>query len=204
MPKKVLCLFAHPALHVSRVHARWREIAEAADHVTLNDLYAHYPDDFIDIAREQTLLRAHDVILMQFPLYWFSTPGILKNWQDVVLEYGFAFGEGEQALKGKYFGVVTSTGGRDYMYARGQGYRFAIRDYLLPIESMAKICGMKYIPPFVLHNSHQIDDEKFDLHTRNYRFYLDSLSSIQQHYGGWRDAVNVNSSLFNSKEETDE
>lgn len=196
---KVLCLFAHPAQHVSRVHARWKKVAQDCAHVTLHDLYACYPDEFIDVLHEQDLLRKHDVILMQFPLYWFSSPAILKHWQDVVLEYGFAFGEGERALKDKIFGVVTSTGGRDYIFQRGQGYRFAVRDYLLPIESMAKICDMRYLPPFVIHDSHRIDDDAFDIHTRNYRFYLDSLGQVEQYYSKWRNAVNVNSMLFEQK-----
>ncbi|UJF24465.1 NAD(P)H-dependent oxidoreductase [Suttonella sp. R2A3] len=200
----ILCLFAHPALHVSRVHARWKKVAQECEHVTLHDLYARYPDEFIDVLHEQDLLRKHDVILMQFPLYWFSSPAIIKHWQDVVLEYGFAFGEGERALKDKVFGVVTSTGGRDYIYQRGQGYRFAVRDYLLPIESMAKICEMRYIPPFVIHDSHRIDDDAFNLHTRNYRFYLDSLAQVEQYYDNWRDAVNVNSKLFEQKGASDE
>lgn len=196
MAVKVLLLFAHPALHVSRIHAQWLPIAEQAKHVMVNDLYAHYPDHFIDIKREQNLLLEHDVILMQFPFYWFSTPSILKQWQDVVLEYGFAYGEHANALKGKYFGVITSTGGRDYTFQRGQGYRFAIRDYLLPLEMTFKLCGVHYLPPFVIHNSHLIEEDQLDIHTRNYRFYLDTLSNIGDFYDKWQDAININSVLF--------
>lgn len=195
---RVLLLFAHPALHSSRVHARLLPLANSAPHVTLHDLYAEYPDDFIFPKREQALLDKHDIILMQFPFYWFSTPGILKNWQDIVLEYGYAFGEGGEALKDKYFGVITSTGGRDYIFQRGEGYRFAVRDYLVPLESMANLCGMKYLPPFVIHDSHRIEEEKLDLYARNYRFYLDTLPSVRKHYDTWRRAVNINSVLFSS------
>ncbi|SUO93415.1 NAD(P)H-dependent oxidoreductase [Suttonella ornithocola] len=193
---RILLLFAHPALHLSRVHARLIPLAKSAEHVTFHDLYAEYPDDFIFAKKEQALLDKHDVVLMQFPFFWFSTPGILKNWQDIVLEYGYAFGEGGKALKGKYFGVITSTGGRDYIFQRGQGFRFAVRDYLMPLESMANLCGMKYLPPFVIHDSRRIDEEKLDLYARNYRFYLDTLPSVKKHYGAWKRAVNVNSVLF--------
>lgn len=193
---RVLLLFAHPALHSSRVHARLLPLAKSAPQVTLHDLYAEYPDDFIFPKREQALLDKHDIILMQFPFYWFSTPGILKNWQDIVLEYGYAFGEGGEALHGKYFGVVTSTGGRDYIFQRGEGYRFAVRDYLVPLESMAMLCGMQYLPPFVIHDSRRIEDEKLDTYARNYRFYLDTLPSVKKYYETWRRAVNINSVLF--------
>lgn len=192
----VLMLFAHPALHLSRVHARLLQLAHGAEHVTVHDLYATYPDEFIFARREQDLLDAHEVVLMQFPLYWFSTPGILKSWQDIVLEYGYAFGDGGSALAGKYFGVVTSTGGPDYSAQRDQGYRFAVRDYLIPLERMAGLCGMKYIPPFVIHDSRRLDQEKFDLQARNYRFFLDTLPLVTQYYRLWKAAVNVNSVLF--------
>ncbi len=112
--------------------------------------------------------------------------------------------EGEKELEGKYFGVVTSTGGRDYSFQRGQGYRFAVRDYLIPLESMATLCGMKYIPPFVIHDSHRLDDKKLDLQARNYRFYLDTLPAIKHHYGNWRQAVNVNSALFSGQAEEED
>lgn len=196
MAARVLLLFAHPALHLSRVHARWLEIARKTSHVTVHDLYANYPDDFIHVEREQALLMEHEIVLMQFPFYWFSTPSILKHWQDVVLEYNFAYGENAHALRGKYFGVITSTGGRDYSFRRGQGYRYAVRDYLLPLEMTFKLCGMNYLPPFVVHNGHLIEEEQFDVHTRNYRFYLDSLQSVQSYYEKWQDAVNINSVLF--------
>ncbi len=196
MSAKVLLLFAHPALHLSRIHARWLKVAEQANHVTVNDLYAHYPDFFIDVAREQALLVEHDIVLMEFPFYWFSSPSIIKQWQDVVLEYDFAYGENGNALKDKYFGVVTSTGGRDYSFKRGQGYRYAVRDYLLPLEMASKLCGMNYLPPFVVHNSHLIEEEQFDIHTRNYRFYLDSLKTVEAYYQKWQDALNINSVLF--------
>lgn len=195
----VLLLFAHPALHLSRVHARLLRLAHGASHVTVHDLYAAYPDEFIFARHEQDLLDAHEVVLMQFPLYWFSTPGILKSWQDIVLEYGYAFGDGGNALEGKYFGVVTSTGGRDYSFQRGRGYRFAVRDYLIALESMAGLCGMRYIPPFVIHDSRRLDEEKFDLQARNYRFFLDTLPLVNQHYGVWKRAVNVNSVLFSGR-----
>lgn len=199
MQSKILLLFAHPALHLSRVHARWRKLALSAPQVTFHDLYAVYPDHFIDVDREQHLLREHGVVLMQFPLFWFSTPSVLKIWQDIVLEYGFAFGEGGNALQGKYFGVITSTGGTNYTFTRNSSsFRFAVRDYLLPLESMARLCGMHYLPPFVVHNSHKIDEEALDMHCRNYRFYLDTLPSVSQYFAQWQDAVNINTVLLNS------
>ena len=60
--------------------------------VRLHDLYEAYPDFLIDVEAEQALLLEHDVIVFQHPVYWYSSPAILKEWQDLVLEHGFAYG----------------------------------------------------------------------------------------------------------------
>ena len=200
MAKKILLLFAHPSMNNSRVHSKLLPLAKGIEHLTIHDLYAQYPDEFIIAEREQMLLNNHDIILMQFPLFWFSTPGILKNWQDIVLEYGYAIGGEKQALKDKYFGVITSTGGRDYSATNEEGFRrLTVRDYLVPLESMAMVCAMKYLPPFVIHDGRRIDDEKLAQHARNYRYYLDNLSAIEKYYEDWKSATNINGVLFGAK-----
>ena len=55
-------------------------------------MYDLYPDFKIDVAEEQKHLAAADRIILQFPFYWYSTPALLKQWQDDVLTYGWAFG----------------------------------------------------------------------------------------------------------------
>ncbi|MCU7375699.1 NAD(P)H-dependent oxidoreductase [Paucibacter sp. O1-1] len=69
--------------------------------MTINDLYANYPDFLIDVAREQQLCESHDVIIFQHPFYWYSTPAIVKEWLDLVLEHGWAYGKTGTALKDK-------------------------------------------------------------------------------------------------------
>ena len=92
MAKRVLILFAHPALQKSRVNRRLVAAVQNLENVTINDLYEEYPDFSIDVKREQALLESHDIIIFQHPLYWYSCPALLKEWQDLVLEYGFAYG----------------------------------------------------------------------------------------------------------------
>ena len=90
--QRVLILFAHPAPERSEVNAPLFEASRGREGVTLVDLYAEYPDYRIDIDREQQRLVDHDVVVFMFPLYWYSTPAILKEWQDLVLEHGWAYG----------------------------------------------------------------------------------------------------------------
>ena len=108
---RILILFAHPALEKSRIHRQLLRGLPELPGVTLNDLYERYPDFDIDIAREQQLLTDHDLVILQHPFYWYSTPALLKQWQDLVLEHGWAYGSQGKALRGKQVLSVISTGG---------------------------------------------------------------------------------------------
>jgi glutathione-regulated potassium-efflux system ancillary protein KefG len=88
--------------------------------VTVNDLYESYPELDIDVDREQRLLLEHDVVIFQHPFYWYSTPAILKEWQDLVLEHGWAYGHGGSALRGKWMMSALTAGGSEEAY-RGAG-----------------------------------------------------------------------------------
>ncbi len=98
---KLLILFAHPALEKSRVHSRMVDKIQRIPNVTFHDLYEEYPDFDIDVRREQKLLLSNDIIILQHPFYWYSSPAILKEWQDLVLEHKWAYGAGGTALTGK-------------------------------------------------------------------------------------------------------
>ena len=85
--RKVLINFAHPARKRSKINSALRAALEGLDDVTINDLYANYPDFLIDVEREQSLCEDHDVIIFQHPFYWYSTPAIMKEWLDLVLQH---------------------------------------------------------------------------------------------------------------------
>ena len=98
---RVLINFAHPARSRSKINKALRAAVEDLENITFNDLYATYPDFLIDIEREQYLCEGHDVIVFQHPLYWYSTPAIVKEWFDLVLEHGWACGSQAKALEGE-------------------------------------------------------------------------------------------------------
>src|ERR1700740_2681197 len=148
--RRLLILFAHPALHKSRVNHLLLSSVQSLAGVTVNDLYESYPRFHIDVAREQALLLEHDVIIFQHPFYWYSSPAILKQWQDLVLEYGFAYGKNGTRLHGKLFLTAISTGGPSSAYHHS-GYKYSTsRDVLPPSEQTARLGGMTYLPPFVV------------------------------------------------------
>ena len=176
MPKKILLLFAHPSQHRSEVNLPLVEACAGIDGVTLVDLYAEYPSLCIDIECEQNRLREHDIIVFMFPLYWYSTPAILKEWQDLVLEYGFAYGHDGTALQGKLAICAITAGGPEDAY-KASGYNhYSIREMLRPIEQTVTLCGMTYLAPFALFGSRTaVEDGKVDRHIENWICTLEAL-----------------------------
>ena len=159
---RVLILFAHPNLQSSRVHRRLMERVRGVHDVTFHDLYEVYPRLFIDIDREQELAESHDVLVFQHPFFWYSTPPLIKQWEDVVLEHGWAYGSQGHALEGKRMMNVVSTGGTEGSYRPGGFNRFTVRQLLAPIEQTARLCGMTYLPPFVVFGTHRMDPPAID------------------------------------------
>lgn len=147
MSSKTLVIVAHPRLADSKVNKAWLEaLARHGDRVTVHPLYDAYPDGKIDVAAEQALVRAHDRVIFQFPMFWFATPALLKQWFDDVLGYGFAYGPGGDALEGKEIGVAVSTGGKAEAYRAGGQNGYTLDELLRPIQQTAAFVRARYLP----------------------------------------------------------
>lgn len=169
---RVLILFAHPALEKSRVHRRLLREVPGITGITFNDLYEQYPDFTIDVPREQALLLDHDLIILQYPMFWYSTPAIIKQWLDLVLEHGWAYGTKGTMLRGKRVLSLVTTGGGATAYQH-EGYnRATIREFLLPVEQSFRLCKMVVLPPFVIHGTHQMTPESIEQIAGQYRRLL--------------------------------
>jgi len=162
--KRILILFAHPAFRKSRINIRLSAGLAELDGVTVHDLYETYPEFDIDVQEEQALLDAHDIVVFHHPLYWYSTPAILKEWQDLVLEHGWAYGSKGNALRGKlFFNIITAGGGAQAYTPEGYNGR-TLRQLLAPIEQTSNLCKMRFLPPFVVHGTHAIKIEAVQEH----------------------------------------
>ena len=139
------------------------------DGVTTVDLYADYPDYAIDVAAEQQRLLDHDLIVLQHPFYWYSSPAIIKEWQDLVLENGWAYGPGGTRLAGRYLISAISTGGSEQAYHPEGRNRFDIEDLLFPFNQTAWLCGMAYLRPFVIHAGRRQAPEALAAEAERYR-----------------------------------
>ncbi|WP_175870000.1 NAD(P)H-dependent oxidoreductase [Burkholderia sp. BCC0397] len=127
-----------------------------------------------DIAREQDKLKWADAVILQFPLWWFSMPAIMKGWFERVYAYGFAYGVGEHSdthwgdrygegmLAGKRAMVIVTTGGWEPHYSP-RGINGPIDDLLFPIQhGVLYYPGFDVLPPFVIYRTGKMNAARFD------------------------------------------
>ena len=176
---QILVLFAHPVLEKSRVQYSLLKAISGLENVTINDLYERYPDFDIDVQKEKKLLLGHDIIIWQHPFYWYSSPALLKQWQDLVLEHGWAYGKSGTALRGKKVFNVLTSGGSFKAYKVGGYNRYTLHEYLKPFEQTANLCGMKYWPPFWIPGVHQMEKEEIERYSATYRELVIGLRDDQ-------------------------
>ncbi len=199
MPK-TLILFAHPAFERSRVHRRLVHLVPDTG-VTFHDLYERYPDFSIDVEVEQKLLLDHDLIVLQHPFFWYSTPPMIKQWEDLVLEHGWAYGSSGTALRGKRALSLISTGGRAEAYEPDGYNRFTIRQFLAPIEQTVRLCGMEYLPPYVIHGTHRMSESDIEVEAGKYSEALRLLAEDRIDLDQAMDHVTLNDAIVSQQSE---
>ena len=173
--RRILVLFAHPALERSRVNRALARGLDTLEGVTFHDLYEAYPDFDVDVRREQSLLLEHDIIVLQHPLFWYSTPALIKQWEDLVLEHGWAYGHEGTALYGKKMMSAITTGGSEAAYQHEGYHRSTIEELLLPLKKTANLCGMEYLPPFVVYGTLTMTPDAMERQAARYRSTLMEL-----------------------------
>ncbi len=175
--RKILIIFAHPRLENSRVNIRLLEKIPDRENITLHDLYETYPDFNIDVEQEKSMLSANEIILWHHPLYWYSAPPLLKQWIDMVLEFGWAYGTGGTALKDKIIFNAFTSGGNKEAYCP-EGYNcFTIFDFMRPFEQTARLCLMEYLPPFAVMGTNQMKEAEIARAAMDYGKLLEILSN---------------------------
>ena len=162
--KKILVIVAHPNMHRSRINKRWVErLNQQPERYTVHDLYQAYPTGHIDIEREQKLVEAHDIVVFQFPLFWFSSPPLLKQWQDEVLTYNWAYGSAGNKLVNKKFTLGVSAGIWQEDYAQEGRYQYTIDEILRPFEMTVKYCKASFCGHYTLFGTETKSDTRRDL-----------------------------------------
>lgn len=179
---KTLVLVFHPDLKGSRANSSLVEEMAKRANVTVHQVYEVYPDEKIDVANEQKLLAEHDRIILQFPFYWYSTPSLLKKWEDEVLTYGWAYGKNGNTLHGKELLVAVTTGAPDENYSSAGDFKYTVPELLRPLEATSNLIGTHYLPPYVLGGVNQQSDEQLERRAKEYVDYALASELELLHY----------------------
>ncbi|KRM20205.1 NAD(P)H dehydrogenase YwrO [Ligilactobacillus hayakitensis DSM 18933 = JCM 14209] len=173
---KTTVLVFHPNLSSSNVNAT---LANALpEDIEVRNMYALYPDFKIDVATEKAVLEASDRIVLQFPMYWYSSPALLKQWEDDVLEYGWAYGSNGDALHGKELVIAVSPGANNY--DRDDFAKYHVTELLRPFQATSRLIGTKFIKPFITVGASSISNEALQKQAQAYVDYLtnDNLEEL--------------------------
>ena len=103
-----------------------------------------YPDYKIDVAAEQKKLVAADVIVLQFPVFWYSMPSLMAKWMEDVFEHGFSHGSSGKALTGKKLLLSFTSGSPADTYAKGAPQLYPVETMTTRFEQTANLCHMEY------------------------------------------------------------
>ena len=142
---KILVVLAHPNIESSlgnkTILEKFKSLHPEAE---IDELYKLYPDFRIDVKKEQQKLLKADYIILQFPMYWYNAPALLRQWFESVLEHGFAYGSTGKALQGKKLILSITTGSPFDAYRVGGVQNFSIEDLTKGFHQLANLCSMKW------------------------------------------------------------
>ncbi|WP_120429360.1 NAD(P)H-dependent oxidoreductase [Acinetobacter baylyi] len=146
-----LVILAHPNFNQSIANkANIQQLKQHVPDIEIRNIHQLYSDYKIDIAAEQTALMKHDIVIFQYPMYWFNMPAILKIWFDEVFSYQFAYGSRGDKLKGKQLINSVTVGQPEKNFIQANRTHL-INDFLQCIEYSAQYTQMKYQQPHILY-----------------------------------------------------
>ncbi|WP_434779339.1 NAD(P)H-dependent oxidoreductase [Neisseria sp. Ec49-e6-T10] len=183
--KKILIIVTHPNIETSVVNKRWvEELKKYPEQFTVHELYQEYPDGQIDVTQEQKLIEQHENLILQFPIYWFNCPPLLKKWLDDVFTYGWAYGSSGKKLKNKKVSLAVSAGIEEEDFSENGLYQLTMKDVLKPFELTMRYVQADYQPFFILYGAnnepgakHSTTPEKIHQSALDYIQFLSDFSN---------------------------
>ncbi len=171
---KTLIILAHPNIAASKVNRLWKKaLEEYPDQITIHELYIQYKNWEIDVPKEQALLESYEHIILQFPLYWYSYPPLLKKWLDDVLTHGWAYGSQGHKLKNKKFSLALSIGDKKENYQSSGPISFTVDELIAPFKASLTHVGAQYLPYFAIFGiSYQATEFDIQQSAKDYIDYI--------------------------------
>ncbi|MBK1685930.1 NAD(P)H-dependent oxidoreductase [Rubrivivax gelatinosus] len=150
---KTLVIVSHPGFEQSAVTRTIKQVAESLPDTEVRHLEERYGDDAarFDVTAEQAAHDAVERIVIVFPIHWFNLTPMLKAYMNRVWTYGWAFGPGGTALRGKRMQVVVSAGAAEATYSHQGLIRSTMDEVLTPLKASALYIGMRWEPPLAFY-----------------------------------------------------
>lgn len=170
---KVLVIASHPNISDSKINKIWLTKLKQNKNITLrflDEIYKTYND--IDIKKEQKFLKEADRIVFQYPFYWYNMPSLMREYMDKVLEFGWCYGPGGEALKEKEFMCAISLGAPEYSFCGGGYNNFTLTEFLRPMQGTAQFLQMDYLPAFALYNAPKLSPSEIEKSADDYANYI--------------------------------
>ena len=172
-----LVIIAHPDISNSTVNKHWRDaLSKIGESVTVHEIYPEYPHGKIDIEKEQKLIEAHDHIIFQYPLYWYSSPPLMKQYLDEVFTHCWAYGSKGDALKGKNIGLAISIGSIAEAYTPEGNVKFTIDELVSPMIATTRFVSANYVGAHKLYSAFTIAPSQLEENTQDYLNFIQSLN----------------------------
>ncbi|GAB6930461.1 NAD(P)H-dependent oxidoreductase [Paenibacillus sp. JCM 10914] len=160
MNTTTLVIVTHPHLETSIINKRWvEELRKYPQKYTVHELHKAYPDGNIDVEQEHRLIESHEQLVLQFPIYWFSCPPLLKQWLDDVFTYGWSHGSEGDKLTNRKIALAVSTGIKREDYAEDGRYRYTLGHLLSPFETTFRYCSADYRSFFAFYGQENAPGE---------------------------------------------
>ncbi|MDR6781422.1 MULTISPECIES: NAD(P)H-dependent oxidoreductase [Paenibacillus] len=182
---KTLVIVTHPSIEASVINRRWvEELKKYPEKYTIHELHKVYPDGNIDVEKEQHFIESHSNLILQFPVYWFNSPPLLKKWLDDVFVYGWAHGSnGGDKLKNRKVALAVSAGSKKEDYSEEGRYRHTLEQLLSPFETTFLYCNADYRSFFAFYGTEKESGEneivtsesELEKSARDYLNFIDSL-----------------------------
>ncbi|WP_295731157.1 NAD(P)H-dependent oxidoreductase [uncultured Limosilactobacillus sp.] len=167
---KTTILLFHPHMDQSRVNKALAKAAVAAG-FEVRDMYDLYPDFRIDVAKERQILEKTDRIVFQFPVYWYSSPALVKQYEDAVFTGNWAYNGGQALLNHEWL-LAVSPGADQDAYTKDGRVHFTMPDLLHPYQATSILIKTKFMTPFISYNASNMSDEELNLRAQQYVQYL--------------------------------
>lgn len=171
---KTLIVFSHQYFENSKINKALLKSAKTLPNLQIRNLDELYGTDIkgFNVKKEQDFLINADRIIFQFPLFWLSTPPMLKAYLDEVLTYGFAYGSEATILKDKRVDIAVSLGSAKSEYSKSGSNQHDIKEYLLPLRRTVAFCGMKFNEIFISDGAFVATEDDIKNFTHNYTNFL--------------------------------